>query len=222
MPIIYALVAQQGNVLAEASTPGLTGNFGQVAKMLLGKLGTTPSKLSYIYDQYMFHYVIEEGGWIYLTICDQAYQRMLAFNFLNEIIQYCKKPENAALLAPSNSSTPSDSTPLHFFLSKQMDKYNHVLTDRHHALYSDINNLKDSLVENIDKVLARGELIDLLVDKSEGLNEQSFVFKRNAKKLKQEMWWKNTKLMLGIGGGALFVVYCIIASSCGGVTWPQC
>lgn len=56
------------------------------------------------------------------------------------------------------------------------------------------------MIENIDKVLERGERIDLLVDKSEALNEQSFVFKKNAKKLKDEMWWKNTKMILMFSG----------------------
>jgi vesicle-associated membrane protein 7 len=74
----------------------------------------------------------------------------------------------------------------------------------------------------IDQVLERGERIDLLVDKSENLNEMSFVFKKNAKKLKDEMWWKNTRLILIIGGIGLFLLYLIVSSQCGGMTWPLC
>ena len=72
------------------------------------------------------------------------------------------------------------------------------------------------------QVLERGERIDLLVDKSESLNEQSFVFKKNARRLKDDMWWKNTKLILLIGGIGLCLLYLIVSSQCGGVTWPDC
>lgn len=83
------------------------------------------------------------------------------------------------------------------------DKFNSLVTAKHHKLYSDISDLKDTMVENIDKVLERGERIDLLVDKSENLNEMSFVFKKNAKRVKDDLWWKNTKLILMFSGVGL-------------------
>lgn len=80
----------KGTLQAESTTPGLTGNFGEVAKMLVKKLPTgTNSKLSYIYDEYFFHYTIE-AQWIYLCICDKKFQRMLAFQFLNELAAFVK------------------------------------------------------------------------------------------------------------------------------------
>ena len=38
-----------------------------------------------------------------------------------------------------------------------------LVTEKHQKLYGDISSLKDTMVENIDKVLERGERIDLLV-----------------------------------------------------------
>lgn len=113
-------------------------------------------------------------------------------------------------------------SPLLPLLPVCQDKYNHLVTDKHHKLYSDISDLKDTMIENIDKVLERGEHIDLLVDKSENLNEMSFVFKKNAKRLKDDMWWKNTRLILVIAGIGIFLLYLIISSQCGGMTWPLC
>lgn len=39
-----------------------------------------------------------------------------------------------------------------------------------------------------------------MVDKSENLNELSFVFKKHSKRLKNEMWWRNTKMIAIIAG----------------------
>jgi len=218
MPIIYALVAYKQAVQAEATTPGLTGNFGQVAKMLVQKLPATNSKLSYIYDQYMFHYIVEHS-WVYLCICDLKYQRMLAFQFLNSISEFVKNPDATANLpGAQGSATP----PLQTFLTAQLDQTNVAVTDAHQKLYGDIATLKDTMVENIDGLLSRGERIDLLVDRTDALHDSSFQFKRGAQRLRDAMWWKNTKLLMAISGGAACLLYVVISSSCGGLTWPQC
>jgi hypothetical protein len=46
-----------------------------------------------------------------------------------------------------------------------------------------------------EKVMERGEKMDLLVDKTDNLNQQAFQFKKKSTQLKRAMWWKNTKLM---------------------------
>ena len=46
-----------------------------------------------------------------------------------------------------------------------------------------------------EKVLERGERMELLVDKTDNLNQQAFQFKKKSTQLKRAMWWKNTKLM---------------------------
>jgi len=46
--------------------------------------------------------------------------------------------------------------PLVSFLLKQLEKYNVLVTETHQKIYSDLSNLKDTMVENIDKVGGRG------------------------------------------------------------------
>ncbi len=38
--------------------------------------------------------------------------------------------------------------------------------------------------------------MELLVDKTENLNQQAFQFKKKSTQLKRAMWWQNTKLMV--------------------------
>ena len=46
----------------------------------------------------------------------------------------------------------------------------------------------------MERVLERGEKIELLVDKTERLDQQAFKFKRQSQALKRSMWCKNAKV----------------------------
>lgn len=83
MPIFYALVARGSIVLTE-HTPR-TGNFNTVTRVLLGKINASAdAKMSYIYDDYVFHYMVEDGM-TYLCLADEQQKRRIPFLFLVDV-----------------------------------------------------------------------------------------------------------------------------------------
>lgn len=50
----------------------------------------------------------------------------------------------------------------------------------------------------MDKVIERGEKIEVLVKKSEVMSDTSYDLRDTAKKVKNRMWWKNKKVMIAI------------------------
>jgi vesicle-associated membrane protein 7 len=65
------------------------------------------------------------------------------------------------------------------------------------------------------QVLDRGERIELLVDKTEHLQAEAFTFKREARRLKTRMWWKNKRMLafiLLLVVVLLYAVVCVICS----------
>lgn len=83
--VIYALVARGGDVLAEYTDR--TGNFEQVTRQLLNKIPAGENKImSYVYpkEKYVFHYMVEDGI-TYLCMADEAFLRMIAFRFLEDM-----------------------------------------------------------------------------------------------------------------------------------------
>ncbi len=46
------------------------------------------------------------------------------------------------------------------------------------------------MVENIEKVLERGEKLDLLVGKTDALSDTALHFRREARRLRTTMWWR--------------------------------
>jgi vesicle-associated membrane protein 7 len=77
-------------------------------------------------------------------------------------------------------------------------------------------------MENIDRVLLRGEKIELLVDKTEVLEQHAFKFQRGARTLRRTMCMKNLKWIVLICIVVAVLIYIILAISCGGADLPKC
>jgi len=54
--------------------------------------------------------------------------------------------------------------------------------------------VRNVMIENIDKVLDRGERLELLVDKTENMQGNTFRFRKQARRYRTIMWWRNVKL----------------------------
>jgi vesicle-associated membrane protein 7 len=61
---------------------------------------------------------------------------------------------------------------------------------------TELNQVKDIMVQNVEQILSRGERIELLVDKTDIMAGQATAFRRGARSVRREMWWKNTKILL--------------------------
>ncbi|KFH17532.1 putative vesicle-associated membrane protein 712, partial [Toxoplasma gondii MAS] len=109
MPLIYALAARGSVVLAEHSD--MEGNFPTVTRLLLCKLPTgQKEKMSYVYDRYIFHYMVVRGI-TFLTMADDAAGFALPFAFLEDfaksfLAMYGATVHTAIALAMQNSYGP--------------------------------------------------------------------------------------------------------------------
>jgi len=218
MPIIYSLVSRGSQVLAEFTSSGLTGNFSSVTRVLLQKIPAADGKLSYIYDKYVFHYVVADGL-TYLCMTDKEFARLNAFQFLSEIkarflATYGERAKTAIAFAFNAD--------FQRVLQQQMEKFNAQKNDKIAKIQEEVSQVKDVMIKNIDKVLERGEKIDLLVDKTEVLDQHAHKFKKGSTRLRRAMWWKNVKLTLLIILFLLIVIYVILAASCGGLDLKGC
>ena len=65
------------------------------------------------------------------------------------------------------------------------------------------------------QVLDRGERLELLVDKTDHLQNEAFVFKRQSRQLKNKLWWRNARLLVLIFGMVALGAYVVAAIACG-------
>jgi vesicle-associated membrane protein 7 len=101
-------------------------------------------------------------------------------------------------------------------LQKQMDYYNaNPAADNIGRVQTQLDEVKGVMVENIEKVLERGEKIELMVDKTDKLNQQAFKFEKQSKRLKNAMWWRNLRCKLIALLIVVLGLYILISLICG-------
>ena len=79
----------------------------------------------------------------------------------------------------------------------------------------EIESVKGIMTENIERVLERGERIDLLVDKTDRLGVGAHDFRVRSRGLKRQMWWKNMRLMVLLCVVVVFLIYLFVGFGCG-------
>ncbi|KAF8393155.1 hypothetical protein HHK36_021396 [Tetracentron sinense] len=80
-------------------------------------------------------------------------------------------------------------------LSQQMEYYsNDPNADRINRLKGEMSQVRNVMIENIDKVLERGDRLELLVDKTANMQGNTFRFRKQARRFKNTVWWRNVKL----------------------------
>jgi len=216
MPIIYSLVSRGAIVLAEHATT--TGNFTTVTQHILEKIPGGDSRMTLVYDRYLFHY-IQRNNIIYLCLADDTFGRRIPFAFLEDIARrfenlYGERAQTAIAYGLNEFSKT---------IAQLMEFYSsNPSADRLRQVQGEIESVKDVMVHNIEKVLERGERIEILVDKTDNLNQASFQFKKRSTALRRQMWWKNTKLMVILGAVIFFLIYFLISANCGFPAWHSC
>eukprot|EP01147_Barroeca_monosierra_P000390 gene390-3736_t len=219
MSIIYSLVARDNQILAEYTES--SGNFTTVTQSILDKVPAKNQKCTYVYDSIIYLCMTEESFGKGNTasqnarkiarsyhVVSQVYipSRRLPFAFLAQIqrdfLPYKSRARNAITYGLNRDFSP--------VLQRQMTAFSNASEqDALAKAKQEIGQVKDIMVQNIDKVLQRGEQIDLLVDKADELQDNSKRFQSRSRKLKQQMWWQNKKMCMLITGVLLAIALII-------------
>lgn len=206
MSIIYSLIARGTTVLVDYTES--SGNFQQITGSILQKIPLhDDTKCTYVSGSYHFHVIVDDGL-VYLCMADEDFGKRQPYAFLEEIK---RKFVNSSLKQRAISAHAYEfRRDFGQVLASQMSLYSdpgYDESDQIAKVRKEVNEVKDVMTQNIEKVLERGEKIDVLVGKTEELDHSSQVFHRQAKRLRREMWWKNKKICLIL----VFVVAIIIA-----------
>lgn len=179
------------------------GNFPTVTRVLLSKIPDQDGRMSYVYDNHVFHYVVDNGI-TFLCMTDEAMKRRVTFSFLDEVKRAWRDNYQGVEQTAIAFSLNDQFAPV---LERQIEEFNtNPSADNISKVRSQIDNVKGVMIENIDILLERGEKIELLVDKSDKLNHQAFKFEKSSKALKSTMMCKKIKVYI-----LIFVVIGVIA-----------
>lgn len=207
--IIYAFVTRGPRVrLAEYT--GAYGNFQQVSHTVLQRLESShlphSGQQGFVYGEFAFHYIVDEGGIWYVCMSDKDMGRRLPLGFLQamreQFLQRYTVEEAQTAIAYGMQKGFSEE------IRCLMERFNDPEVDRIGALTAKVRGISETLTESIDGLLERQEKIELLVDRSEVLSSSAGVFAREAKRVSDTTRWRRRRSLLMLSGVlALFLLY---------------
>eukprot|EP00428_Durinskia_dybowskii_P069876 CAMPEP_0170390250 /NCGR_PEP_ID=MMETSP0117_2-20130122/19043_1 /TAXON_ID=400756 /ORGANISM="Durinskia baltica, Strain CSIRO CS-38" /LENGTH=174 /DNA_ID=CAMNT_0010646277 /DNA_START=167 /DNA_END=691 /DNA_ORIENTATION=+ len=168
--------------------------------------------MSYVYDNYVFHYIVDQGI-TFLCMSDESTKRRITFAFLEDI----KKVWRENYLAVERTALPfSMNEAFSPVLRQKIEFYNsNPTSDNISKVQAQIDTVKDVMIENIDRVLERGERIELLVDKTDRLNHQAFKFEKTSRTLKNTMYYRKIRNIAILVVFVALIIFFIVAIICG-------
>ena len=145
-----------------------------------------------------FHYIASGSGQVFICAALPDMRAQITFQFLDGI-------EQAFAKGSLNKVTKVLADKAEFFNSMKNDKLS--------ILHKEIDNVKDIMLQNMDQVIARGEHLDSMAQKSTQLVDDASSFQRSANKIKRMEFARNVKLvMIGIlAFGSFITVILMIA-----------
>ncbi|CAI9289840.1 unnamed protein product [Lactuca saligna] len=188
MAILYAPVARGMTVLSEFSA--VTGNTGAIVRRILEKLpAEAESRLCFSQDHYIFH-ILRSDSLTFLCMANDTLERRIPFSYLEDIeMRFMKNYGKVASHAPAYAMNDEFSRVLH----QQMEFF----SSNHSAVT--LNRVKNEvhtiMVNSIEKILERGNRLELLVDKTATMQDSAFQFKKQSQRLHRALWMKNVKLL---------------------------
>mmetsp|Transcript_1684 Transcript_1684/g.2724 ORF Transcript_1684/g.2724 Transcript_1684/m.2724 type:complete len:217 (+) Transcript_1684:87-737(+) len=210
MAIVYGLVSRGSTVFCEYTTQ--SGNFQQITRNILQQFDTSgDGKHSYTYDDHIFHMIVDHGI-IYLAMASAEFERRVAFVFLEDIKERFEDKYSEVVATAVAYEMNKTFTKV---LQERMEFYNeNPEADKIRKVKGQVEEVKQVMTDTIDKILDRGDKIELLVDKSGELSEQANKFKKSSAQLQRRMWWNNFKLQaIMIGSGVIILMLIVMGST---------
>ncbi|XP_042457919.1 vesicle-associated membrane protein 721-like [Zingiber officinale] len=210
--LIYSFVARGTIVLAEYTE--FTGNFNSIASQCLQKLPSSNNKFTYNCDAHTFNYLVEDG-YTYCVVAVESVGRQIPIAFLERVKEdFSKRYGGKAATAAANSLTREFGSKLKEHMQYCIDHPEEI--SKLTKVKAQVSEVKGVMMENIEKVLDRGEKIELLVDKTENLRSQAQDFRQQGTQIRRKMWLQNMKIKLIVLGIIIALILIIILSVCHG------
>ncbi|KAF0973640.1 hypothetical protein FDP41_008067 [Naegleria fowleri] len=189
----------------------------QICLKIGDKVSHTNHKRTLTQGSLNFHYKVVDNKYIFVVCADSECPLRICYNFLDDLETQFKRQgfDNEGL---SNSHFK----PISNIIKDRMAHYNNLENDKIYKLKNQIDATKDVMISNIDKVIERGERLDVLAEKTDELQDHAFTFKTKSKKLKNTM--KKRIILLALILIVIFVIIVLIAvfAGCNFPSFDRC
>jgi len=129
-------------------------------------------------DNVTFHAHARADGLVGIVACDKEYPWRVAFSLIGKMLdEFSTQYPSPDMWTGNPKETPYAAITGHLERYQNPDE-----ADSISKIYKELDETKDILHKNVETLLDRGEKLDDLVSKSEGLSFSSKMFYKQAKK----------------------------------------
>ncbi|KAF2645705.1 vesicle-associated membrane protein-like protein [Massarina eburnea CBS 473.64] len=233
--LLYAGIAHNTRVLCEHNASP-SSKASSLLSVILPKLQhTAPEHKTLDVDPYFAHYhtlapsafpagQASAGGLTFLVVSEKSLGQRIPFGFLASLEKRFFEDFDPA--STDFASLPSFGCgSFNTVMGRLMNQMGETESGQRDALKTaqrEIEGVREIMTENIERVLERGERIDLLVDQTDRLGTTARDFRVRSRGLKRRMWWKNVKLMVLLCVVVVFLIYLFVGFGCGLPAWGRC
>lgn len=203
MPIKYSCINEGTSMIAEYP-PAEQPKLAETPQKVLATVAPKEYRRKTVEDKeggHNYHYISNGEGRIVGCVTTSDVRVRTVFAFLEAVEPLVRGPT-------------SDLRNAKKLLQQKMEFYNNPQNDKITALNEDINQVVDVMMDNMDKVLARGDRVDTLHSKSVTLTEQAETFQKRSTELKRSMCMRNAKMTAMIVVAVLVVILIILMIAC--------
>lgn len=212
MPLVYAAVHRGSTLLAEyAAAAAAAGNVPDVAaRCLQHALESQDSRLTITCDGHTFNFLRAHGGeWLFVAAADSGFGRAVPFACLERIAEawerggFPTRAQRAAAHSFDRAFKPR--------IKEYVDHFNAnpESVDRMAAVQRKVDETRSVMLENVNKVVVRGEKLQALQERTEELQASAAAFKKQGQQLRQEFWWQGAKVKIAIFASVLIILLVI-------------
>ncbi|XP_076881143.1 25.3 kDa vesicle transport protein SEC22-1 [Bidens hawaiensis] len=156
------------------------------------------SRMSVETGPYIFHYIIE-GRVCYLTMCDRAYPKKLAFQYLEDLKNEFERVYGNQI---ETAARPYAFIKFDTFIQRTKKLYQDTRTQRNIAKLNDeLYEVHQIMTRNVQEVLGVGEKLDQVSQMSSRLTSESRVYADKARDLNRQALvrkWAPVAIVLGV------------------------
>lgn len=214
--ILYAQVIRGSTPLAEWTKKNC--NFSNSSRRILENIDRNAERDVILHGSDLY-FILNKNSLIYLCVTDDKFTRRIAYSFLEDISEsffaaYGSRALTAHSLQFNEFSKTMERRAEYFSSNPAADKITKVK--------GEVEEVKDVLVDNLNKAIDRSSQLTDVSQKAGALKEDAASFRRTSRQVKNQLWYKNVKLMLLIFGAVALLIFFIAALACGGMHFPNC
>jgi len=193
-PILKAsLIAAEGGEHWSILCEHQTGPLKQLINAVLPQMKRHDQKNYVKADTSVLHFLVEHEI-MYMVITDEGQGLRIPFGYLDKINKAFKAKYGGSGYPDVSDLSPAKCKAFAKELGNIMVQCNDQ--DTMNLVDAEVEGIKQCMVQNIEDALKRGENVEDLCAKAEDLETEGQGFKTGARKLKNEMFWRNIKFAI--------------------------